>query len=187
MWHTMILFVASQVSRVCFQIQKSDNLHGCNIIWLTNVMLMVTTVHCTNAPSRVWIFNSKTSVNCSWALHRPPHPHKGCSCHGDTRAVNGMKGDTATHRPGTKGEMSLTPSAFSCTPQLRHCAALPYLHQHTPQGQQGRGVRSCRETDAQHPHASSSCSQQPTALVNEATLKTFMRKHPGLQRVLQTK
>lgn len=102
MWHTMILFVASQVSRVCFQIQKSDNLHGCNIMWLTNVMLMVTTVHCTNAPSRVWIFNSKTSVNRSWALHRPPHPHKGCSCHGDTRAVNGMKGDTATHCQGPK-------------------------------------------------------------------------------------
>lgn len=50
---TPVLFVASQASKVCFQIEKSDDFHGCSIILLTNLMLMSTTVHCTNTPSRV--------------------------------------------------------------------------------------------------------------------------------------
>lgn len=131
----------------------------------------------------------KTSANCYWTLHRPPHAHNCRSCHSDTMAANGMKGDRSTHT--AHGQRQGVPHTFSFL--LHHTAhtlcypALP-APAHTP------GTARKRDEEVQENSLRSTASmcfkflQSAThSSVNEATLKIFIGKHPGLQRVLQTK
>lgn len=82
--------------------------------------------------------------------------HTGFPIHTTAAAVTvmqwllmGWRWEIGSHCPGTKGELSLTASAFCYTMQLMHCATLPYRHQHMLWGQQGRGMRSCSRTKSQ--------------------------------------
>ena len=175
----MTLFAASQASWVSFQMQKSNDFHCCNTVWLTSVMLMSATVHHTNTCSQVLISTTKISVNCYWiALHRLPHPCNCCSCNSDAMAINGMKGERWTeHCQVTKGEVCPMLSAFCHTIRLMRCAT----HARTAQGH-SLGTAKKRDgelqktiSEAQHPYASKSLQS------------IFIGKYPGLERDLQTK
>lgn len=54
--------------------QKSNNFHCCNIVWLTNMILVSSTVHHTLAPKSSFSAPNN-SGNCYWiAWPRLPHP-----------------------------------------------------------------------------------------------------------------
>lgn len=168
MWHTMILFVASQASQVCFQMQKSDDFHGCNIIWFTNTMLMSTTVHCTNTHSFLSLNFQLLKLQWTVTERCTGFPmHTTAAAVAVTQCLLMASGwQIHSHCPGTKGEVSLTASAFCYTTQLTHCApALPApAHTLGTARKREEELQKNKVSEAQHPHASSFCSQQLTAL-----------------------